>query len=50
LNGRGIGVRCPAGVRDFYLSHNIQTGFGAHPVSCLRGTEDSFPEDKAAEV
>jgi hypothetical protein len=30
-------------VRDFYLLHSVQAGFGAHPASYPIGTEDSFP-------
>jgi hypothetical protein len=43
LDGRGIEVRFPAGVRDFSLVHNIQTGSGAHPTSYAMTTEGCFP-------
>jgi hypothetical protein len=38
LDGRAIGVRSPAGAKDFSFSLCVQTGFGAHPPSCTMGT------------
>jgi hypothetical protein len=32
------GVRFPAGVRDFSLPHNVQTGSGVHPAFYPVGT------------
>jgi hypothetical protein len=34
LDDRAIGVRSPAGAKDFSSSLYIQTGSGAHPASC----------------
>jgi hypothetical protein len=39
---------CTVGVRDFYFLHGVQTGSGAHPVSCPRGTRRCFPRGKVA--
>jgi hypothetical protein len=36
-------------VQAFSLLHKVQTGSGAHPVSCSMGTGD-FPRGKAAGV
>jgi hypothetical protein len=41
------GVWVPAGVRDFYLLHSVQTVSGAHLASCLMGIGGSFLGDKA---
>jgi hypothetical protein len=38
LDDRAIGVRSPAGAKDFSSSLFIQTGSGAHPASCTMGT------------
>jgi hypothetical protein len=38
LDDRAIGVRSPAGVKDFSSSLCVQTGCGAHPASCIMGT------------
>jgi predicted CopG family antitoxin len=38
LENRAIGVRSPAGVKDFSSSLCVQTGSGAHPASCTVGT------------
>jgi hypothetical protein len=38
LDDRAIGVRSPAGVKDFSSSPCFQTGSGAHPASCTMGT------------
>jgi hypothetical protein len=47
LDGRGVGVRVPVGVR-FSPLHVVQTGSGAHPASYPMGTGGSFPRGKAA--
>jgi hypothetical protein len=38
LDDRAIGVRFPAGAKDFSSSLCVQTGSGTHPASCLMGT------------
>jgi hypothetical protein len=38
LDDRAIGVRSPAGAKDFSFSLFVQTGCGAHPASCTMGT------------
>jgi hypothetical protein len=48
LDGRAIGVRSPAGAKDFSSSLCVQTGSGAHPASCTMGTGDPFPGGKSA--
>jgi hypothetical protein len=35
---RAIGVRSPAGAKDFSSILCVQTGSGAHPASCPMGT------------
>jgi hypothetical protein len=45
---RGIGVRFPAGAREFSLLHNTQTGSEAHPASYTMDNDGSFPGVKAA--
>jgi hypothetical protein len=49
LDDRAIGVRSPAGAKDFSstLIVSVQTGSGAHPASCPMGTGGPFPGDKA---
>jgi hypothetical protein len=47
LDDRAIGVRSPAGKKDFSLSSCVQTGSGAHPGSCTMGTGGPFPGGKA---
>jgi hypothetical protein len=47
LDDRAIGVRSPAGTKDFFSILCVQTGSGAHPASCPMGTGGPFPEDKA---
>jgi hypothetical protein len=42
-----IGVRSPAGAKDFSSSLFVQTGSGAHTVSCTMGTGGPFPGGKA---
>jgi hypothetical protein len=44
---RAIGVRSPAGAEDFSSSLCVQTGSGAHPVSCTMGTGVLFSGGKA---
>jgi hypothetical protein len=43
LDDRAIGVRSPAGAKDFSCSLFVQTGYGAHPGSCTVGTTGPFP-------
>jgi hypothetical protein len=47
LDDRGIGVRSPAGAKDFSYNLCVQTGSGAHPASCTVGTGGPFPGGKA---
>jgi hypothetical protein len=47
LDDRAIGVRSPAGAKDFSSSLCIQTGSGAHPASCTMGTGGPFSGDKS---
>jgi hypothetical protein len=47
LDDRAIGVRSPAGAKDFFSSLFVQTGYGAHPASCTMGTGGPFPGGKA---
>jgi hypothetical protein len=47
LDDRAIGVRSPAGAKDFSSSLCVQTGSGAHPASCTMGTGGPFPGGKA---
>jgi hypothetical protein len=47
LDDRAIGVRSPAGAKDFSYSLFVQTGSGAHPASCTMGTGCPFPGAKA---
>jgi hypothetical protein len=48
LDDRAIGVRSPAGAKDFSCSLCVQTGSGAHPASCTMGTGGPFPGGKSA--
>jgi hypothetical protein len=43
LDDRAIGVRSPAGAKDFSSSLCVQTGSGARPASCTMGTGGPFP-------
>jgi hypothetical protein len=43
LDDRAIGVRSPAGAKDFSSILSVQTGSGAHPVSCTMGTGGLSP-------
>jgi hypothetical protein len=47
LDDRAIGVRSPAGAKDFSSSLCVQAVSGAHPASCPMGTGGPFPGDKA---
>jgi hypothetical protein len=47
LDDRAIGVRSPAGAKDFSSSLCVQTGSGAHTASCTMGTGGPFPGGKA---
>jgi hypothetical protein len=47
LDDRAIGVRSPAGAKDFSSSLCVQTGSRAHPASCTMGTGGPFPRGKA---
>jgi hypothetical protein len=47
LDDRVIGVRFPAGAKDFSSNLCVQTGSGALPASCTMGTGDPFPGGKA---
>jgi hypothetical protein len=38
LDNLAIGVRSPAGAKDFSSILCVQTGSGAHPSSCTMGT------------
>jgi hypothetical protein len=48
LDDRAIGVRFPAGAKDFPTILCVQTGSGAHPASCPMGTGCPFPGGKSA--
>jgi hypothetical protein len=47
LADRAIGVRSPAGAKDFSSILWVQTGSGAHPASSPMGTGGPFPGGKA---
>jgi hypothetical protein len=47
LDNRAIGVRSPAGAKDFSYSLFVQTGSGSHPASCPMGTGGPSPGAKA---
>jgi hypothetical protein len=48
LDDRAIGVRSPAGTKDFSSILCVQTDSGAHPASCTIGTGGPFPGGKSA--
>jgi hypothetical protein len=48
LDDRAIGVRSPAGAKNFSSSLFVQTGSGAHPTPCTIGTGGPFPVGKSA--
>jgi hypothetical protein len=47
LDDRAIGVRSPAGAKDFSSILCVQTGSEAHSASCAMGTGGPFPGGKA---
>jgi hypothetical protein len=47
LDDRAIGVRPPAGGKDFFSILCVQTGSETHPASCTMGTGIPFPGGKA---
>jgi hypothetical protein len=47
LDDRAIGVRPSAEAKDFSSNLCVQTGSGAHPTSCTKGTGGPFPEAKS---
>jgi hypothetical protein len=48
LDDRAIGVRSPAGAKDFSCDLCVQTGSGVHPASCTMGIGGPFPGGKSA--
>jgi hypothetical protein len=46
LDDGAIGVRSPAGAKDFSSILCVQTGSGAHPATCTMGTGGPFPGAK----
>jgi hypothetical protein len=48
LDDRAIGVRSPAGAKDFSSNLCVQTGSEAHPDSCTMGTGGPFAGAKRA--
>jgi hypothetical protein len=47
MDDRAIGVRSPAGAKDFPSILYVQTGSGAHPASCPMGPGGPFPRGLA---
>jgi hypothetical protein len=47
LDDRAIGVRSPAGAKDFSSNLCVQISSEAHPASCTMGTGGPFPGGKA---
>jgi hypothetical protein len=47
LDDRAIGVRSPAGAKDFSSGLCVQTGSEAHSASCTMGTGGPLPGGKA---
>jgi hypothetical protein len=47
LDNRAIGVRSPAGLKDFSSNLCVQTDSGAHSASCTVGTGGPFRWAKA---
>jgi hypothetical protein len=47
LDDRAIGVRSPAGAKDFSSILCVQTGSEVHPASYTMGTGGPFPGGKA---
>jgi hypothetical protein len=48
LDDRAIGVRSPAGAKDFSSNLCVQTASEALPASCPMGTGGPFPGGKSA--
>jgi hypothetical protein len=48
MDDRSIGVRSPAGAKDFSSNLCVQTGSGAHPASYTMGIGGPFPGGKSA--
>jgi hypothetical protein len=48
VDDRAIGVRSPAGAKDFSSNLCVQIGTEAHPSSCTMGTGGPFPWQSAA--
>jgi hypothetical protein len=48
LDDRAIGVRSPAGAKDFSSSLCVQNGSETHPASCTMGTGGPFPGQSTA--
>jgi hypothetical protein len=46
LDYLAIGVRSPAGAKDFSSNLCVQTGCEAHPASCTMGTGGPFSGEK----
>jgi hypothetical protein len=46
LDDWAIGVRTPAGAKDFSSILCVQTGSAVHPASCTMGTGGPFPGGK----
>jgi hypothetical protein len=47
MDDRAIGVRSPAGAKNFSSILCVQTDSGAHPASCIMGIGGPFPGGKA---
>jgi hypothetical protein len=47
LDDREIGIRSPAGAKEFSSILCVQIGSGAHPASCPMSTAGPFPGGKA---
>jgi hypothetical protein len=47
LDDQAIGVRSPAGAKDFSSILCVQNGSETHPASCPMGTGGPFPGSKA---
>jgi hypothetical protein len=39
-------IRSPVGAKDFSSNLYVQTGYGAHPASCIMGTRGTFSGGK----
>jgi hypothetical protein len=48
LDDRAIGVRSPAGEKEFSCILCVQIGSGAHPASCTMGIGGPYPGGKNA--